>query len=49
MNANVSKISFFIFVTAEVETNEKDSKPEEEEQVINEDERPEKSKHAQKT
>lgn len=41
------KISFSIFVTEEVESNEKDSKPEEEEQVIHEDERPEKSKHVQ--
>lgn len=48
MNSNGGKISFSLFVT-EVESNEKDSKPEEEEQVTPEDERPpEKSKHVQK-
>lgn len=43
------KIIFFsIFVTEEVESTEKDSKAEEEERVIHEDERPaEKSKHVQ--
>lgn len=47
MNSNGSKISVFV---TEVESNEKDNKPEEEEQVIHEDERPpEKSKHVHKT
>lgn len=48
MNSNGSKISFSFFVT-EVESNEKDCKPEEEEQVIHEDEKPsEKSNYVQK-
>ena len=47
MNSSGSKISFPLFVV-EVKNNEKDRKPEEEEQVIPEDERPEKSKHVQR-
>lgn len=49
MSFNGSKISLSIFVIAEEESNQKDSKPEEEEQVIHEDERPsEKSKPVHK-
>lgn len=47
MNSSGSKISFSLFVV-EVKNNEKDRKPEEEEQITPEDERPEKSKHVRK-